>query len=73
MANAALQIFFFECTSFNVGRHVDMLVEPRHLKGCAQGVGLDGRDVEVADNQSVLVRFDEILQYVCRFRERFVS
>ena len=68
-----LKYFLFECTSFNVGGHCDMLVESCHLKGAAQVVGPDGRDVEVADNQSVLVRFDEILQYVCRFRERFVS
>ena len=45
---AAIKIF--ECTSFDVGRHIDMLAEPRHLKGAAQLVGLGGRDVEVPDN-----------------------
>ena len=48
MAIPALEIL--ECTSFDVGRHIDMLAEPRHLKGAAQLVGLGGRDVEVADN-----------------------
>ena len=37
---AAIKIF--ECTSFDVGRHIDMLAEPRHLKGAAQLVGLGG-------------------------------
>ena len=50
-----------------------MLAEPCHLKGAAQGVGLACRDIEVADDKSVLVRFDEILENICCLKERFVS
>ena len=51
IASAALKIFLFlECTSFDVGGHSDMLAEPCHLKGAAQGIGLAGTYIEVADD-----------------------
>ena len=51
-------------TSLNVGRQSDKLVEPLPLKIVAQLVGLAGTDVDVANNQSVFDRVDEVLEVV---------
>ena len=39
-----------ESTSFDVGGPGCKLVEPCHLKGISQDIGLGGTDVEVADD-----------------------
>ena len=47
-------------TSFDVGGQVDKLVEPLPLEEVAQGVGLGGADVDIADDESVLFRVTEV-------------
>ena len=59
-------------TSFDVGGQGDKLVEPLPLKEVAQGVGLGGTDVDVADDQSVLCRVDEVSEMVGCCEERLV-
>ena len=47
-------------TSFDVGGQGDKLVEPLPLEEVAQGVGLGGADVDIADDESVLFRVTEV-------------
>ena len=51
-------------TSFDVGRQGHKLVEPLTPKEVTQLVGFSGTDVDVADDQCVFDRVDEVLEVV---------
>ena len=51
-------------TSFDVGRQGHKLVEPLTSKEVTQLVGFSGTDVDVADDQCVFDRVDEVLEVV---------
>ena len=59
-------------TSLNVGGNGDKLVEPLPLQVVADGVGLGGTNIDIANYQSVPFLVDEVLQMVSGAEERLV-
>ena len=53
-------------TSFDVSGQGDKLAESLPLKEVAQGVGLGGADIDIADDESVLFWVTEVSEVVCR-------